>query len=87
MELNGLKIMVTGGAGFIGSHLTDLLVQNDYEVVVLDNFSTGRMDNLEKSSNDIEIVKGNMGDRTVVKKALQGVTVIINRYPNIGLSG
>lgn len=79
------KVLVTGGAGFIGSHLTDKLIQNRYEVVVLDNFSTGRLKNLKKSSGKAEIIEGNMGDRDVVKTALQGVTVIhhLAAQPNV----
>ena len=82
------KVLVTGGAGFIGSHLTDTLIQNHYEVIVLDNFSTGRKDNLAKSSGKIEIIRGNMGDREVVKQALQGVSVIhhLAAQPNVRLS-
>jgi len=82
------KVLVTGGAGFIGSHLTDLLVQNNYEVAVLDNFSTGRMKNLETSSNDIEIFNGNMGNRELVEKALQGVSTIhhLAAQPNVRVS-
>ena len=85
---HGDKILVTGGAGFIGSHLTDLLVENQYEVVILDNFSTGRLKNLDKSSDNIEIIRGNMGDRDVLKKALQGVSVIhhLAAQPNVRLS-
>ena len=41
------KALVTGGCGFIGSHLVDLLIKNNFEVVVLDNFSTGRKSNLD----------------------------------------
>ena len=46
-ERGGMKAIVTGGAGFIGSHLVDLLLQENINVTVLDNFSTGRSVNLE----------------------------------------
>lgn len=52
------KAIVTGGAGFIGSHLVELLLSNDFEVVVLDNFSTGRRENLEfLSDKSLKIVE------------------------------
>ena len=84
------KVLVTGGAGFIGSNLVDLLIQNNYNVVVLDNFSTGREDNLEKAlaTGNLEIVRGNMNDIAVVKKALQDVTTIhhVAAQPNVRVS-
>jgi len=52
-----MKVLVTGGAGFIGSHLVDALVMNGNEVVVLDNFSTGRPENLSHVSQEIELVE------------------------------
>ena len=51
-----MKILVTGGAGFIGSNLTDKLVQLGHEVIVLDNLSTGRLSNLDKVKNKIKIL-------------------------------
>ncbi|TGK17246.1 SDR family oxidoreductase [Leptospira fluminis] len=50
-----MKAIVTGGAGFIGSHLVDVLLKDDFEVVVLDNFSTGRPFNLEHVKNRIDL--------------------------------
>ena len=51
------KVIVTGGAGFIGSHISELLVNKGYKVVVIDNFETGRIDNLSRISKNITIVK------------------------------
>ena len=51
------KVLVTGGAGFIGSHLVDLLLKNNYDVIILDNFSTGRLENIQHVKNQIKIVE------------------------------
>ncbi|MDI7184902.1 SDR family oxidoreductase [Leptospira santarosai] len=52
-----MKALVTGGAGFIGSHLVDLLLENRFEVTVLDNFSTGRALNLDHIKEKIDLVE------------------------------
>ena len=52
-----MKAIVTGGAGFIGSHLVDLLISNKFDVIVLDNFSTGRSANLDHVKDKIQLVE------------------------------
>ncbi len=64
---------MTGGAGFIGSHLVDALVAKGHEVVVLDNFSTGRPENLEHVKNSIQIVKCDLGTLGDWHKNFKGV--------------
>ena len=62
MKYSGLKILITGGAGFIGSHLVDSLAAEDARVTVYDNFSFGKTDNLGKSKNKIRIINGDILD-------------------------
>jgi len=52
-----MKVVVTGGAGFIGSHLVDLLMSLGNDIVVLDNFSTGRAENLKQVIGKIDLVE------------------------------
>ena len=52
-----MKTIVTGGAGFIGSHLVDLLIANNHQVIVLDNFSTGRSANLDHVKDKIQLIE------------------------------
>jgi UDP-glucose 4-epimerase len=54
------KILVLGGAGFIGSHLVDNLSRNGNNVCVIDNFSTGKMENLSQVKNRIKVIKGDL---------------------------
>ena len=57
-----MKAIVTGGAGFIGSHMVDLLVKNNYEVVVLDNLVNGRLENIEHHNGKVEFIRVDIGD-------------------------
>lgn len=57
------RVLVTGGAGFIGSHIVDDLVSQGYEVSVIDNFSTGKRENLAESSGKVEIFEADITDR------------------------
>lgn len=71
--------LVTGGAGFIGSHLVDRLVRDGHRVRVLDNFSTGRMDNLQDSFGDVHLVEGDIRDQECVRRAVEGVDVVFHQ--------
>lgn len=60
-----MKILITGGAGFIGSHLVDNLISNGHEVLVIDNYQTGRRDNLTPQKR-LTIIEGTIADSTLV---------------------
>jgi UDP-glucose 4-epimerase len=60
-----MRVFITGGAGFIGSHLADTLLARGDEVLVVDNFSTGRRDNLQPNEH-LELVDGNIADRDLM---------------------
>jgi UDP-glucose 4-epimerase len=60
-----MRVLITGGAGFIGSHLADRLVKQGHEVLVIDNYSTGRRDNLKPHFN-LKVVEGTIADRDLV---------------------
>lgn len=67
-----MKYLVTGGAGFIGSHLVDLLLANGHKVSVLDNFSTGSIENLRShiSNPNLTITEGDILDADLVEKSV-----------------
>lgn len=75
-----MDVLVTGGAGFIGSHLVRSLVGKGWDVVVLDDFSSGKMKNLErlKGSGGLKTVKGDIRDRKVVGEVLDGVEAVVH---------
>ncbi|MEK6982276.1 MAG: SDR family NAD(P)-dependent oxidoreductase [Candidatus Micrarchaeota archaeon] len=72
------RILVTGGAGFVGSHICEQLVSKEYKVVILDDFSTGTMDNIRHIKNKIEIIEGGITFIEDVEKALSGVDYVIH---------
>lgn len=65
-----MKVLITGGSGFIGSHLTDRLLARGDEVLVIDNYATGRRDNLTPRPN-LQIVEGTIADGDLVRKAFE----------------
>jgi nucleoside-diphosphate-sugar epimerase len=71
-----MNVLVTGGAGFIGSHLVDSLVGAGQTVRVLDDFSTGRRDNLAGLDGAVEVIEGDIRQRGCVAAAVRGVEVV-----------
>lgn len=76
MLLKNKKILVTGGAGFIGSHIVDSLVREGAKVTVYDDFSSGSMENLSVSKNRIRVIRGNILDLKKLLNACRGIDVI-----------
>ncbi len=75
-SLKDKKILVTGGAGFIGSHIVDKLVELGSDVIVLDDLSTGNLDNIKHPRNKVEFIKGDIRDQALLDKLLNGVELI-----------
>lgn len=64
-----MKILITGGAGFVGSHLTDRLLARGDDVLVIDNYATGRRDNLPVSAPGLTFIEGDIADARIVDEA------------------
>jgi UDP-glucose 4-epimerase len=78
-----MKYLVTGGAGFIGSHIVQTLLEQGGSVRVLDNFSTGKRENLEGlrgqfSEDQFEILEGDLRDPTFVEESVSGIDIIFH---------
>ncbi|MES2218654.1 MAG: NAD-dependent epimerase/dehydratase family protein [Pseudomonadota bacterium] len=72
------KILITGGAGFIGSHTTDLLLQSGYKVVVLDNLSTGKLTNLDLFNPQLEFIPGDVLDYPVLLTQVKRADAVLH---------
>lgn len=73
------RYLVTGGAGFIGSNIIEELVRRDEKVRVLDNFITGKRENLEPFKNKIELIEGDIRDKEITRTALNGVDFVLHQ--------
>jgi UDP-glucose 4-epimerase len=82
-----VRALVTGGAGFIGSHLTEALLAAGHEVVVLDDLSTGRVENLQTVQGHprLEVVAGSVTDEPLVRKLVLGAEVVYHLAAAVGV--
>ena len=89
MEWRSRKALVTGGASFIGSHLTDALVERGATVRVADNFSSGRLDNIgvHVGSGAVELFEGDLLDPDVMRRVVAGIDVVFHLAADHGGRG
>ncbi|MCA1990296.1 MAG: SDR family NAD(P)-dependent oxidoreductase, partial [Desulfarculus sp.] len=76
------KYLITGGAGFIGSHLAETLVKDGQEVVVLDNLATGKRENLIPAQNGpgrLTFIEGDIRDLATCHRAMEGVDYVLHQ--------
>jgi len=86
MNIKFEKALVTGGAGFIGSHLVDALLSNGCQIVVLDDLSTGRLSNLKHIKDRITFYKGDIRDCETLDKAVKGCDAIFHQAAVVSVS-
>lgn len=71
-----MRALVTGGAGFIGSHIAHRLLESGHEVVVLDNFFTGKRENIAAIGKDVKVIEGDVRNIETVEKAAAGCELV-----------
>jgi UDP-glucose 4-epimerase len=81
------RVLVTGGAGFIGSHIVDKLLEKHFEVTVVDNLSTGSLQNISAhvGKSDFHFIKGDIRDPETIKEALKNVEVVFHEAAFVGV--
>lgn len=89
MDWQGRKVLVTGGASFIGSHLVDALIDRGAKVRVADDLSSGRQANIQNHLNSgrVDFVEGNLRDPSVATRAIQGMSVVFHLAADHGGRG
>ncbi len=74
-----MKFLVTGGAGFIGSNIVEELLKHGYSVRVIDNFATGKRENLKDFEKDIELIEGDIRSYHTVNHAMKGIDIVLHQ--------
>ncbi len=89
MDWSGKKVLVTGGCSFIGSHLVDALVERGADVRVVDDLSSGKLENIKGhiDSGVVEFIKGNLLEQEVARKSVKGAEIVFHLAANHGGRG
>jgi nucleoside-diphosphate-sugar epimerase len=77
-----MKALVTGGLGFIGSNLVQLLLSKDYDVTVIDNLSSGYKENVD--SFDVQVIEGDIRNRTLLLDSMRGIDIVFHLAASVG---
>ena len=80
-----MRAFITGGAGFIGSHLADALIARGDSVLILDNMSTGSMANIAHLQGKIEIHEGDIRDKALVEKLIENSDTVFHMAAALGV--
>lgn len=80
-----MRVLITGGAGFIGSHLADALVTKGNKVTILDNISTGNLDNIGHLAEEIDMVNGDIRDVELVEKLTSKSDLVLHMAAALGV--
>jgi len=80
-----MKVLVTGGAGFIGSHLADALCVSNEDVTVIDNFTTGSLDNLARIKSKIKIIEGDIRDEKLINDLVSKADIVFHMAAALGV--
>jgi UDP-glucose 4-epimerase len=81
-----MRVLITGGAGFIGSHLADVLIARGDHVVALDNFSTGSTANIKHITNNFEIIDGDIRNTDLINETTKGVDLVLHMAAALGVN-
>ena len=80
-----MKALITGGAGFIGSHLISKLLSENINPIVIDNLSTGDISNLDHAMHEIEFIKGDIRDESLVDKTIKNTDLVFHMAAAVGV--
>jgi UDP-glucose 4-epimerase len=81
-----MRVLITGGAGFIGSHLADALIARGDQVVALDNFSTGSTANIKHISKNLEIIDGDIRNTELINETTKDVDLVLHMAAALGVN-
>lgn len=81
-----MRVLITGGAGFIGSHLTDHYLGQGHEVIVLDNLSTGNLKNIEHCKDQIQLHQGDIRDSALVERLVSESDLVLHMAAALGVN-